>query len=207
RHCSLMNDDNDIDGVPNALDDCPTVYNPAVIPGTFRQKDSDRDGIGDACDPIGNFDQDNNGVPDDMVSYRVAVSCRVLPLAQIVIKQVITGDTNGDHDLFPDSGETARIYMTVQNAGSTDLTNVSFNLNTSDPDVACVTRPSIFRPIIHAGETMVLGSIGPDKIAGTSDDTGDYFEFVASQALQTVSASNPAVLSLVLSLASSEVVG
>src|SRR5207245_10067371 len=49
--------------------------------------------------------------------------------------------------------------------------------------------------------------IGPDKVAGTSDDTGDYFEFVASQALQTVSASNPAVLSLVLSLTSSEVLG
>ena len=206
-NCSLKNDDYDVDGVPDALDDCPTVYNPAVIPGTFRQKDSDRDGKGDACDPIGSFDQDNNGVPDDLLSYRIAVSCRVLPLAQIVIRQVVTGDTNGDHDLFPDSGETARIYMTVQNAGSTDLTNVSFNLSTSDPDVACITKPSIFRPIIHAGETMVLGSIGPDKVAGTADDTGDYFEFVASQSLQTVSTSNPAIIDLVLSLTSSEVLG
>jgi tripartite motif-containing protein 71 len=39
--------DGDGDGVPDAIDNCPTVYNP-------DQADSDGDGIGDACDPVFN---------------------------------------------------------------------------------------------------------------------------------------------------------
>lgn len=43
----------DNDGIPNASDNCPLVYNP-------DQKDTDGDGMGDACDP----DADNDGVPN-----------------------------------------------------------------------------------------------------------------------------------------------
>jgi hypothetical protein len=37
--------DQDGDGVPDSIDNCPTVYNP-------DQMDSDQDGVGDACDPL-----------------------------------------------------------------------------------------------------------------------------------------------------------
>jgi hypothetical protein len=55
--------DLDGDGIPNAQDNCPTVFNP-------DQKDTDKDGVGDACDncpTIANADQkdtDKDGVGD-----------------------------------------------------------------------------------------------------------------------------------------------
>jgi len=205
--CSSINDDGDADRDTDSLDDCPNTYNPAVLANTNRQRDSDSDGLGDECDPVGSWDDDNSGVPDDIVSYNLSVACRNLPLANLIVKNVQTGDVDGDRDTFPDSGEKARIYVTVQNAGTFDLTNVNLNLNSSDPDIACITRPTISRSIFHAGETLTLGSFGPDKIAGTADDTGDYFEIVTKQTMQSASGSNPATLDMVLTLTSSESLG
>ncbi len=208
--CSSKDDDGDVDLIPDGVDDCPVTYNPAIIAGTFRQRDSDNDGLGDECDPAGSWDDDNSGVPDDLLGYDLAVSCRVLPLARLIVKQVVAGDVfgaGGDVDLFPDSGEKARIYVTVQNVTGIDLTNVSLNLTTGDEDVACITKPSIFVPLFRSGETLTLGSIGPDRKAGTADDTGSYFELVTRPTLQSPSGSNPAFLDLVLNLTSSEILG
>jgi hypothetical protein len=205
--CSNVKDDYDDDHVPDDLDNCPTISNPPVIPGTYHQADSDHDGLGDACDPAGTLDDDRDGVPDDLARYTLAVACRSLPLAHIVVRQAQAGDVDGDRDGFIDSGERGRIYLTVTNTGTTDLTNVTFNLNSTDPDVACITVPSIRRASFPAGASLVLGSIGPDKIAGTADDTGDYFEVVAKPTLQSTSGSSPATLDFNLTLTSSQMLG
>jgi hypothetical protein len=205
--CLLVDDDLDADTVPDGQDNCPTISNPPVVPNTKIQVDSDRDGLGDVCDPSGTQDDDRDGAPDDLASYTVEVSCRALPLAKLVVVEARAGDVNGDQDSFMDAGEKGRVYLSILNDTGFNLTNVAFTLNTLDPDVACITVPSIRRSLFSAGQTIVLGSIGADRLAGTADDSGDYFELVAKTTLQTTTGTDPASIDLTLTLTSSEVLG
>jgi len=205
--CSLIGDDADLDQVADTADNCPTIPNPPIIPNTTHQADADQDGLGDQCDPAGTLDDDRDGVPDDLARYNVAVACRALPLARVIVRRIVAGDTDGDRDIFIDGGERGRVYLTVTNLGSGDLHNVTFNLGSTDPDVACVIKPSISMSTFAAGSTIALGDIGTDKIAGTGDDSGDYFELVASPTVQSAAGSDPATLDLTLSLVSSEALG
>lgn len=57
--------DMDGDGVPNAMDDCPRVFNPIRPVDNGAQGDTDRDGVGDACDPCPlNPDTSSCAAPD-----------------------------------------------------------------------------------------------------------------------------------------------
>jgi cysteine-rich repeat protein len=68
-------DDMDGDGIPNAMDNCPTVFNPIRPVDGGKQADADMDGVGDVCDPcpldmgttcmsVNANDVDGDGVPD-----------------------------------------------------------------------------------------------------------------------------------------------
>lgn len=67
--------DRDGDGVPDAQDNCPAVFNPIRPMDGDKQPDADNDGIGDACDkcplaagesctPPSSNDMDGDGVPN-----------------------------------------------------------------------------------------------------------------------------------------------
>jgi hypothetical protein len=195
--CSTVDDDADADGVPDSVDNCAAIYNPAIIPGTFRQRDSDRDGLGDECDPAGSQDDDFDGVPDDLVTFQGSLSCRALPLARFAVLGSAYEDLDGDRDIFPDTGETGRVAVTLQNlAGS--LTGATFTMTTTDPDVACITSPTVVAGSFPAGAVMTVGSLDPGQPG---------FTFRASDSLQTTIASNPARIDLCLAVTANEALG
>ena len=47
---ALTADDHDGDGIPDASDNCPRVFNPIRPMDHGAQPDADGDGLGDACD-------------------------------------------------------------------------------------------------------------------------------------------------------------
>ena len=57
-----MTGDQDGDGIPDAMDNCPTVFNPVRPMDNGVQPDSDGDGLGDACNPCP-FDKTNSCTP------------------------------------------------------------------------------------------------------------------------------------------------
>lgn len=71
-------DDSDGDGIANAKDNCPNVFNPVRPLDDGKQEDTDGDGLGDACDPCPSdkdsvgcmaekyFDRDGDGVRNEV---------------------------------------------------------------------------------------------------------------------------------------------
>ncbi|HET8947882.1 MAG TPA: thrombospondin type 3 repeat-containing protein, partial [Candidatus Polarisedimenticolia bacterium] len=172
--CSAVNDDADADGVADAQDSCAVAANPAVVAGG-PQTDRDRDGIGDACDPAGAFDDAGDGLPDDLVTFQGMLACRTLPLASLAIAEApVYLDLDGDHDAFPDTGERGRVTLKLKNNGDA-LQDAVITLTSSDSDVACITESQVRIASFPAGATLTVGSLDPGQPG---------FTFVASNALQ-----------------------
>ena len=196
--CQVQDDDVDADAVPDSIDDCPVLANPAVIPGTTRQADSDNDGLGDACDSPLQIDGDNNGVPDDVVSFGVLVNCGKLALPSLVVETATVNDLNGDGDAFCDTGEKCEMTVVVTNAGSTALTDVTLYLATSDSDIQCVTKPSIFIGNLAAGARVDTANIGGQR---------RVFEYTVSSTTETTVAATPAKADWTLNVTAREALG
>jgi hypothetical protein len=64
--------------------------NPTPLPGSDPpvQTDDNFNGLGNACDPAGSYDENADGLPDDVASgpfFALAVTCKNIPLANIVL--------------------------------------------------------------------------------------------------------------------------
>ncbi|HEU5217098.1 MAG TPA: thrombospondin type 3 repeat-containing protein, partial [Gemmatimonadales bacterium] len=97
RVCSSVDDDADIDFVPDSVDDCPVTNDPALQSGSnpAAQADDDFNGIGNACDPAGSFDANLDGLPDDVANgpfFAMAASCKAVPLANLVVLSTLVRD-------------------------------------------------------------------------------------------------------------------
>src|SRR6185503_18607779 len=183
--CSTANDDADADGIMDLADSCPAQSDPAVISGG-PQRDRDRDGLGDACDPAGAFDDAGDGVPDDLVTFQGTLACKRLPRVNLALVEPPTHlDIDGDHDAFPDTGERGRVSLKLKNLGDA-LQDAVITLTSTDPDVACIPEPQVRIPSFPAGATLTVGSL---------DSAQPGFTFVASDTLQTQS--QPAVQAFV----------
>jgi hypothetical protein len=183
--CSVIGDDADIDGVVDFFDNCPVTPNPAIIQGTNKQADRDNDGVGDVCDSTLMVDGDNNGIPDDVLSFGVAVNCARRVLPGIVVEAALVRDLNGDGDAFCDPGERCEMTVVVANAGPLALSDVTLFLATADDDIQCVTKPSVFVGNLPLGGKVDTANLGGPGIRRP-------FEFTASQNVMTVSAGDPA---------------
>jgi hypothetical protein len=196
--CGTVDDDVDADGVTDAIDNCPTISNPSTLAGAILQPDADSDGRGDACDPPQTVDDDNNGIPDDAITFNIPIACKKLPLGSLVVLSNSVHDVGGDNDIFADAGETARMSIIVKNTGNVTLTNATLVLGSSDPDVACITKSTVQIPALAPGATIDTSTLG---------DPAGKFEYIISTTAATTNPSNPSHADFFLSVVSSQVVG
>jgi hypothetical protein len=195
--CSLTNDDTDTDNVADAFDNCAVISNPIPV-GGVRQTDSDNDGKGDACDSPFMTDGDNNGIPDDIISFGVEINCARLPLPSLVVEASFVNDLNGDMDVFCDTGEQCEMTVIVANTSPINLTNVSLHLASADADIECITVPTVFVGDLPAGAKVNTSSVGGQRRP---------FRFTASQTVQTTVAADPAKGDFSISQTSREAAG
>jgi hypothetical protein len=167
-------EDFDRDDVVNLIDNCPTVFNERAETGV--QEDSDGDGLGDAratlgdagafCDPE-SHDDDNDGQPDDLISFIIQAQCAlksVEGVGTVTVSDVRVDDLLdpgnpggghcGDVDSFVDPGECANLDIALTNGLTEELTNARVCISTTSKAIGCVVDPCTFYESIPPGETL-----------------------------------------------------
>jgi cytosine/adenosine deaminase-related metal-dependent hydrolase len=104
-------EDSDGDGVPDATDLCPNVFDPPFL-GCGAQDDADGDGIGDSCDPC---------------PFQKGTSCAAAK----------TGDLDGDG--VPDASDKCPLVADDQADGDGDGIGDACDPCPGDPDTTCAT--------------------------------------------------------------------
>jgi thrombospondin type 3 repeat protein len=100
--------DRDADGIPDASDNCPDVYNP-------QQADDDRDGVGNKCDSGSTppTDTDGDGVPDstDQCDTQPGPAPSGCPLATSSAILVGAGDISSGGSRDQETGDLVRAEL------------------------------------------------------------------------------------------------
>ena len=119
---------------------------------------------------------------------------RTAPLSGLVLVSVDYKDTDGDADIFPDTGETGRLALTLRNNGPS-LGGAAASLSTGDADVSCILDGNLSIGPFPAGTSLTIGSLNAGE-AG--------LVFRASDTLQSPGASDPARVDLCVTVSASD---
>jgi hypothetical protein len=113
------------------------------------------------------------------------------PFYWISVRPLAYRDLDGDHDGFPDMGETGRVVLSITGPS---LQGVYVTLTSTDPGVACLIDRSVMVGDLQLGVPVRVGSLDPAQPG---------FTFKVSDTLQSVSPASPARVTLCLRWASS----
>jgi hypothetical protein len=121
RVCSGTNDDADGDLVQDNQDNCAVTYNQTILPGSDPpvQSDDNFNLIGNACDPVGHFDENRDGIPDDVANgpfFAMAATCKNVPLAELVVLSPLVRD-RAELGACPSANPAVRACLSGPNVG------------------------------------------------------------------------------------------
>ncbi len=158
--------DSDGDGIPDDVDNCPFIFNPARPVDGGKQGDADGDGIGDTCDPcpfdvgtecdaIDPTDIDGDGIAN------VNDNCPYVPNAD-------QKDTSGDG-----IGDACHPCPAHSLAGGGACPGTIYDINSGViADSAAVTLPNVLVTAVATGEGFFVQSHPADANYNGVDNSG-----------------------------------